>query len=105
MFPRRNCVQLEKAHFGQSPGTCVYADLLSLRDAWDWTEPQSQHPEDWAVLQDTAPQPPSCFIWTSCHPLAAFQLGKMGVSHLCWGRQSLFTHLCSCPRKTSQGEL
>ena len=41
----------------------------------------------------------------SCHPSAAFQLGKMGVSHLCWGRRSLFTHLCSHPGKTSQGEL
>lgn len=25
--PPINCVQLEKAHFGQSPGSCVYADL------------------------------------------------------------------------------
>lgn len=49
--------------------------------------------------------PPRAPPGPSCHPSAAFQLGKMGVSHLCWGRRSLFTHLCSHPGKTSQGEL
>lgn len=76
--PPVNWVQLERIHFGQSPGTCVYADLPSLMDMCDWTESQFQHSEDWAVLQDTTPQFPLCSTWTILPSLFYLPAGQDG---------------------------
>lgn len=98
-----NWVQLERTHYGQSPGTCVHADLPSLRDMYDWTESSTLRTR--LFSRTLLFNSPCALPGPSCHPLSAFQLVKMGVSHLCWGRRSLFSRLCSHPGRTSQNEL
>ncbi|PKU38876.1 gamma-aminobutyric acid receptor subunit hypothetical protein [Limosa lapponica baueri] len=77
-FPPINCVQLEKAHFGQSPGSVVYADLASLRDAWDGTglNPRLSTLRTGLFSRTLPRHPPHAPLGPSCHPSAAFQLGK-----------------------------